>query len=125
MLAKTLGIQKLVILVNKMDEATVQWRKERFDEIETKLTPFLKKWGYNVAKDVVFLPASGYTGHNLKDKVPASVCDWYKGKSLFDTFDNLDAVKRNATGPFRMPIMSRYKDMGQICCLYVVQRHAT
>lgn len=29
-LAKTLGVAKLVIVVNKMDEPTVKWSKERF-----------------------------------------------------------------------------------------------
>ena len=32
-LAKSLGIQKLVMLINKMDESSVKWSKERFDEI--------------------------------------------------------------------------------------------
>jgi peptide chain release factor subunit 3 len=48
MLAKTLGIQKLIVLVNKMDEPGVKWAKERFDEIEGKLSPFLKKCGFNL-----------------------------------------------------------------------------
>lgn len=29
-LAKTLGVAKLLVVVNKMDEPTVQWSKERF-----------------------------------------------------------------------------------------------
>lgn len=48
MLAKTLGIQKLVILVNKMDDPGVKWAKTRYDEIEGKLSPFLKKCGFNM-----------------------------------------------------------------------------
>lgn len=32
-LAKSLGIQKLIIAVNKMDEPTVKWSKERYTEI--------------------------------------------------------------------------------------------
>lgn len=50
MLAKTLGLQKLIILVNKMDDSTVNWSQERFDEIEGKLSPFLKKTGFNLQK---------------------------------------------------------------------------
>ena len=48
MLAKTLGLQKLVVLVNKMDEKEVSWRKERYDQIEAALSPFLKKCGFNM-----------------------------------------------------------------------------
>lgn len=46
MLAKTLGLQKLVVLVNKMDEKDVAWKAERFDQIEGTLAPFLKKCGF-------------------------------------------------------------------------------
>ncbi|KAI0494519.1 hypothetical protein KFK09_024657 [Dendrobium nobile] len=49
-LAKTLGVSKLVVVVNKMDEPTVNWAKERYDEIETKMIPFLKSSGYNARK---------------------------------------------------------------------------
>ena len=51
--------------------------KERFDEIETKLTPFLRSCGYNPKKDLVYLPISGLFGHNMKDRVDKSKCDWY------------------------------------------------
>lgn len=30
LLAKTLGVAKLVVVINKMDEPTVQWSKERY-----------------------------------------------------------------------------------------------
>jgi len=43
-LAKSLGVQKLVVIVNKMDDA--KWSKERYDEIVNGLTPFLMKTGY-------------------------------------------------------------------------------
>jgi len=32
-LAKSLGIQKIVVIVNKMDDPSVNWKKERWDEI--------------------------------------------------------------------------------------------
>ncbi len=44
-LVKTAGVQRLIVVVNKMDEATVQWQQERYDEIQGKLTPFLRSAG--------------------------------------------------------------------------------
>mmetsp|Transcript_6983 Transcript_6983/g.5780 ORF Transcript_6983/g.5780 Transcript_6983/m.5780 type:complete len:90 (+) Transcript_6983:206-475(+) len=41
MLAKTLGVNKLIVTVNKMDDPTVNWSKDRYDQIVDKLTPFL------------------------------------------------------------------------------------
>jgi peptide chain release factor subunit 3 len=46
-LAKTQGVNKLVVVINKMDDPTVEWSKERYDECTTKLTQFLKSTGYN------------------------------------------------------------------------------
>lgn len=61
-LAKSLGVQKLVVIVNKMDDA--KWSKERYDEIVNGLTPFLMKTGYT-AQDVIFVPIAGLTGDNI------------------------------------------------------------
>jgi len=40
-LARSLGIHKIVIVVNKMDEPTVKWSKDRYEEIKTNLNPFI------------------------------------------------------------------------------------
>lgn len=66
-LAKSLGIYKIVIAVNKMDEPSVKWSKDRFNEICTNLKPFIEKCGYDVEKDCVFLPISGLNGDNIKE----------------------------------------------------------
>ena len=46
-LAKTLGVRQIIVAVNKMDESTVEWSKERYDEICKRMTKFLKGVGYN------------------------------------------------------------------------------
>lgn len=51
--------------------------KERYDEIEGKLTPFLRGCGYNPKKDLLFIPLSGLMGLNMKERVPTEVCSWY------------------------------------------------
>jgi peptide chain release factor subunit 3 len=113
-LAKVLGVSKLIVVVNKMDDPTVKWSKERWDEINTKINPFLKSCGYNVAKDVTYVPISGLYGTNMKTKVTADVCPWYEGKSFFDTLDDLDPLDRNPDAPFRLPVLDKHKDMGTI-----------
>lgn len=78
MLVKTLGVARLICVINKMDEPTVQWQQSRFSEIRDKLTPFIKGAGFSVKKDVTFIPVSAYTGANLKDRVDKAVCPWYE-----------------------------------------------
>ena len=111
-LAKTLGIAKLIVVVNKMDDQSVQWNKERYDEVITKMSPFLKSCGYNLKRDVIWCPISGLKGTNIKDPVPKDVCDWYDGGSLFNILDGLNQLERDAKGPFRMPILDKYRDLG-------------
>ncbi|XP_021760841.1 eukaryotic peptide chain release factor GTP-binding subunit ERF3A-like [Chenopodium quinoa] len=114
LLAKTLGVAKLIVVVNKMDEPTVNWSKERYDEIESKMIPFLKSSGYNVKKDVQFLPISGLVGSNLKTRVDKSVCPWWDGPCLFEVLDNVEVPTRDPKGPFRMPIIDKFKDLGTV-----------
>ncbi|KAJ0987340.1 hypothetical protein J5N97_005696 [Dioscorea zingiberensis] len=113
-LAKTLGVSKLILVVNKMDDPTVQWSKERFDEIESKMSPFLKSSGYNVKKDVRFLPISGLLGTNMKKRVDKSICGWWNGPCLFEVMDSIEVPLRDPKGPVRMPIIDKYKDMGTV-----------
>ncbi|KAK3154047.1 hypothetical protein QOZ80_2BG0185170 [Eleusine coracana subsp. coracana] len=114
LLAKTLGVSKLVVVINKMDDSTVGWSKERYDDIEGKMVPFLKSSGYNVKKDVHFLPISGLMGCNMKTRVDKSVCSWWNGPCLFEVLDGIEVPLRDPKGPVRMPIMDRYKDMGTV-----------
>lgn len=77
MLVKTAGVSKIIIVINKMDDPTVVWDKARYEEIKDKLTPFVKAAGFNPKTDVTFIPISGYTGLNLKDRVPKATCPWW------------------------------------------------
>lgn len=113
-LAKTAGVRKLIVVINKMDDPTVEWDKARYDEILTKLSPFLKKSGYNPKTDLIFIPISGFTGAGVKDRVNAKQCKWYSGPSLLETLDNMQAIERKINGPLRIPIGEKYGDMGTI-----------
>lgn len=113
-LAKTLGVSKLVVVVNKMDDPSVKWSSARFEEVVVKLSPFLKQCGYNVKRDVTFLPISGLMGHGMKDRVPEGMAPWYTGPSLFECLDGLDPTERDPLAPFRMPLVDKYKEDGKV-----------
>ncbi|MEQ2185430.1 Eukaryotic peptide chain release factor GTP-binding subunit ERF3A, partial [Goodea atripinnis] len=112
MLAKTAGVKHLIVLVNKMDDPTVNWSLERYEECKEKLVPFLKKVGFNPKKDIHFMPCSGLTGANLKDPVPE--CPWYTGLPFISHLDSLPNFNRPSDGPVRLPIVDKYKDMGTV-----------
>nr|XP_046210500.1 eukaryotic peptide chain release factor GTP-binding subunit ERF3A-like [Oncorhynchus gorbuscha] len=112
MLAKTAGVKHLIVLVNKMDDPTVNWSLERYEECKEKLVPFLKKVGFNPKKDIYFMPCSGLTGANLKE--PIEECTWYTGLPFIPHLDSLPSFNRITDGPVRLPIVDKYKDMGTV-----------
>ncbi|KAH9970460.1 P-loop containing nucleoside triphosphate hydrolase protein [Russula compacta] len=114
MLVKTAGVSKVVVAINKMDDITVKWDKARYEEIKEKLTPFVRGAGFHIKTDVSWLPVSGYTGANLKERVNKSVCSWWDGPSLLEHLDNLPMVDRKVRAPLMMPISEKYKDMGTV-----------
>ncbi|KAF2431747.1 hypothetical protein EJ08DRAFT_687253 [Tothia fuscella] len=111
-LAKTQGVNKLVVVVNKMDDLTVEWSETRYKECTTKLTAFLKGVGYNPKTDLTFIPISAQTTQNIKDRVSKDICPWYDGPSLLEHLDGMTALERKVNAPFMMPIAAKYKDMG-------------
>ncbi|EJW69989.1 hypothetical protein WUBG_19105, partial [Wuchereria bancrofti] len=77
MLVKTTGVKYLVVLVNKMDDPTVNWDEERYKEIQNKLTPYLRKCGFNPKTDIIYIPVSGLTGAFLKERPNSEFGSWY------------------------------------------------
>jgi len=125
MLAKTLGVSFLVVVINKMDDPTVEWSKTRYDECVQKLRPFLKGCGFVIKREVKFIPISGLKGNNVKDEVDSSICSWWKDSwqsgenntkvsTLIGLLDSLEISGRDASAPLRVPILDRYTDRGTI-----------
>jgi peptide chain release factor subunit 3 len=112
MLAKTQGVNKIVIVVNKMDDPTVEWSEERYKECTTKVVAFLKGVGYNPKTDIAMMPVSAQTFTGIKERVPTSLAPWYDGPSLLEYLDGMQALERKLNIPFMMPIAAKYKDMG-------------
>ncbi|KAH7706733.1 eukaryotic peptide chain release factor GTP-binding subunit ERF3B-like isoform 1 [Aphelenchoides avenae] len=115
MLVKTAGVKHLIILVNKMDDPTVEWDEERWKEIQQKLTPYLRKCGFNPKTDITYIPCSGLTGAFLKDRPEAPTGSWYTGPCFLEYVDNmLPKISRDFSGPVRAIIADKYSDMGTV-----------
>lgn len=112
LLAKSLGVTRLLVLVNKMDEESVKWSFDRFNHIQTELSVYLKKVGYDIENDVTFIPISGLYGDNVKEKLDSKKCPWYQGPTLLELLDSIDPPKRDPEGPLRISILDRYKEGG-------------
>jgi len=108
-LAFTLGVNQLVVAVNKMDDASVNWSKERYEEIKNEVSRMLKIVGYKVEK-IPFVPTSGWTGDNLTK--PSGKMPWYKGPTLFEALDVFEIPSKPIKKPLRLPIQDVYTITG-------------
>ena len=113
MLAKTAGVKQLIVVINKMDDESVNWSKDRFMEIVKKIKPYLKGVGYSKS-DLVFMPVSGLAGYNLKEPIPEGLCPWYKGPPLLTLLEQLRPPQRLMDAALRLPIADSYRDMGVV-----------
>lgn len=114
MLVKTLGVKRLVVVINKMDDSSVEWSKERYDEIVEKLAAYLRgQLGFKDS-DLEFIPISGLKGYNIKEAIPVSKCSWYNGPTLLGYLDEMPSIERRLDAAFLMPVSGKYKDMGTI-----------
>jgi len=106
LLAKTLGVNQMIVLCNKMDEKTVNWSQDRYNEIAAEVQNFLKKTGYKV-ENIPILPISGWTGDNMLEK--SENLKWWKGDTLLEALDKISPPKRPTDKPLRVPLQDVYK----------------
>jgi elongation factor 1-alpha len=108
-LAKTLGVNQLVVAVNKMDDPSVNWSEQRYEEVKDGISRLLKMVGYDPSK-ISFVPTSGWTGDNLvekSDKMP-----WYNGPSLLEALDTFELPPKPTDKPLRIPVQEVYTIRG-------------
>lgn len=108
-LAFTLGCSQLAVAVNKMDDPTVNWSQERYEEIKNEISRMLKTIGFKVDK-IHFVPTSGWTGDNLVEK--GEKMPWYKGPTLFEALDTFEIPPKQTDKPLRLPVQDIYTITG-------------
>lgn len=106
-LAKVLGINQLIVAVNKMD--SVNYDHVKFDEVKVQLNTLLKNIGFKVDA-IPFIPISGYAGANLAKKSPEM--GWYAGPTLLEAFDKLTVPAKPVDKPLRLPIQDVFTITG-------------
>jgi len=106
LLAFTLGVKQMIVIVNKMDDKTVNWSEARYNEIKEELSAYLKKVGYNPEK-VPFVPCSGWNGDNMLE--PSPNLKWWKGPTLLQALDGAIPPTRPSDKPLRLPLQDVYK----------------
>ncbi|MGD1060478.1 MAG: translation elongation factor EF-1 subunit alpha [Methanomassiliicoccales archaeon] len=108
-LARTLGVNQLIVAVNKMDATKPAYDQKRFDEVKEEVSKLLKGVGYKTEK-VQFVALSAYKGDNATK--PSPNMPWYKGATLLQALDLLEVPPQATNLPLRLPIQDVYTITG-------------
>jgi len=106
-LARTLGVDQLVVAINKMDE--VNYDKAKFEEVKNEVDKLLKSIGYK-DDQIQYVPVSAFKGDNAsKDKGNLS---WWDGPTILEAVNNFKVPEKPVDKPLRWPIQDVYSITG-------------
>jgi len=106
-LAKTLGVNQIIVVLNKMD--AVNYDESKYNAVKEDLSRLLKSIGYKV-DEIDFIPISAYEGDNIikkSEKIP-----WYTGPTFLEELDKLKAPEKPIDKPLRLPVQDVYTITG-------------
>lgn len=106
-LSKTLGVQQINVLVNKMD--AVKYDEAKYKSVIEELTKLLQTAGYKL-EDINFIPISAFEGDNIVKK--SENMSWYTGPTLREMLDKLKVPEKPVDLPLRLPIQDVYNITG-------------
>jgi elongation factor 1-alpha len=106
-LARTLGINQLIVAINKID--AVKYDQKRFEEVKKDLSTLLQMVGYKPA-EVPFIPTSALHGINISKRSPET--PWYNGPTILEALDLLKEPEKPVDKPLRLPIQDVYSISG-------------
>ena len=106
-LCKTLGVNQLSVLVNKMD--AVDYAEDKYNKVKEDVSNLLKTVGYN-PDEVAFIPSSALEGDNIAKK--SEKMAWYTGPTLLEQLDIFKEPEKPTNLPLRLPIQDVYDIVG-------------
>lgn len=106
-LSRTLGVQQMIVAVNKMD--LQDYSQDRFNEVKEEVSKLLKNVGYTT-DNIPFIPIVALNGDNVYNK--SENMSWYEGKTLYQELDSFDKPEKPVDLPTRMPVQDVYNITG-------------
>ncbi len=97
-----LGIQQLIVVVNKMDLAN--YAEDRFRSIETTYGAFLTELGL---KPLFVIPASAKAGENIAIK--SKKMSWFDGPTVLEALDQTESKQSGDALPLRFCVQDIYR----------------
>ncbi|KAK1073932.1 hypothetical protein LTR74_001489 [Friedmanniomyces endolithicus] len=95
LLAKAVGLKKVVVAINKLDVATPPWSQQLFATVQTDIKTLLTTSGF-AEEDIKFIPCSGLSGTNVVNPPKSSSPAAWIPKAHFTL---LQALERSIPTP--------------------------
>ena len=108
-LARTLGVEQLIVAINKMDATKPEYSEARFNEVKNEVSTKLRLVGYKLDR-IPVIPISSYKGENIT-KAPSKM-PWYKGPNLVMALNDLSVPQKPTNLPLRLPVQDVYSITG-------------
>lgn len=106
-LSRTLGINQLIVAINKMD--LVKYDEAKFNALKKDVSDLIKTVAYN-PKNIDFIPISAFEGDNIT--TISKNTPWYKGPTFVDSLNKLTPPEKPTNLPLRLPIQDVYSITG-------------
>jgi elongation factor 1-alpha len=106
-LARTLGIDELIVGVNKMD--IVDYEESTYKEVVSEVEDLLNQVQFNT-EDASFIPISAFEGDNIAEE--SDNTSWYDGEILLEALNNLEEPEPPTNADLRLPIQDVYTISG-------------
>jgi elongation factor 1-alpha len=106
-LAKTFGVNQLIVAVNKMDMKG--YAEGTFNDVKDQVSKLVASVGYK-PDAVKFIPIASLPGDNITKK--SENMSWYTGKNLLETINELEEPEKPTKLPLRLPIQDVYNITG-------------
>lgn len=106
-LARTLGIDELIVGINKMD--VVDYGESDYKQVVEEVEQLLKQVQFNT-DDASFIPISAFEGDNIAEA--SDNTGWYDGETLLEALNGLKAPEPPTNADLRLPIQDVYTISG-------------
>ena len=99
-IASLLGIQNIVVAINKMD--LVDFSQSRFEEIQQEYQAFVTQLAERRPNNILFVPISALNGDNVVNRSEQS--PWYQGQTLMQILESVEIRRDLSEKAFRFPV---------------------
>jgi len=106
-LARTLGINELIVAVNKMD--LVDYDEARYRAVVEEVRALLDQVRFST-EDASFIPISAFEGDNVAER--SANTPWYDGRTVLEALNDLPEPEPPTDAPLRLPIQDVYTISG-------------